>query len=1786
METAPLRTVALISPSDYAHMKRGLDLLRNWCARLAGYSKLIILGAAIFSVVDSFGQCSVDNIVLTFPDGTCNNFPAVLVYANGDAEYFTLYKQVNGTWQQVSTAPNDAPPIQFNLTVSQTTIYGISYTYNGCETSLKGFTMNPVPAAPSVTGTTQVCSGQSAALTANGTGSSYRWYDGATLISGETGPALDPGPLTSQKTYNVSTVSDAGCESLKASITVTVDNLPSVTGFSISPGTEFYGVVSPTLTLSNISHTGTLTYESSPNGTTWSATSASLTVSQPVTYFHAKAVNGVCPPVYSNTLTVSLYPAPVITIAEAVNYVSHKNTLHLSVPTYASIQWKKDGQAMAGANTTALTVFEPGIYAVSVKGSSTAPEATGSTTIYSNVVQSQNLNYISTVTFQKENSNPPALENLAAENYAQSTTYYDGLGRPIQSVVTQGSPSGLDIVQPMVYDPFGREVRKYLPFTSQTNGWYKPNGDIINAATGDYKGIAVGFYDGAPGKIAVDNRPFAETTFERSPLARVLKQGTPGEVWQPNTDSAYTSTDRTVKRSYETNGENEVLRWTYSYPVSDYSPGLVNAGTSGAPAYYSDEELYKNRTKDEQRHEVIEYTDKEGRIVLKRVQAVEGTPAIDDSNFASTYYIYDDLGELVCVIQPEGVKNITQYLNADATGKEDFLKKWAFRYRYDGRRRMITKQVPGAAPVYMIYDNRDRLVLSQDGERRTASQWLFTKYDVLNRPVLTGITVIAGEPSVVQSNVNSFYTTLPNGAARFESYSVGGAHYGYDNKSYPQIGSVADYRTVMYYDKYDATIAPSGYGPASQQLPGEIVGNQNTIYGQVTGTLVRNLETNAWMRTVNYYDDKLRLIQTIGDHHKGTVRVSNVYDFPGRILFSQRKYVVSLGASTETTTIRESFTYDHTGRLLVTKHSLNGAPDVVISANYYNELGQLVAKGLHHTGYPPVDDQIGQPGVTHEANIERSTPAISGTKLIATNSVRLKPGFKGNYGVIFGSKIGFTPDEAQATALPVFQQVIDYAYNIRGWLTSINDPSTPGTDLFNMSLRYNDPTANGGVAQFNGNISEAIWKTTGFDNQSYGYSYDPMNRLLKGQYFSQAIPLNNGRYNEEIGVDSNRPAYDLNGNILNLKRYGKMSSTTYGLMDNLHYQYANGGNQLTAVQDDIATNAEEQGFKEVETASDYTYDDNGNLEKDENKEISAIGYNYLNLPAIVNKSANDYMIYTYDATGKKLAQQVYGSTPKTTDYIGELVYENNVLQFVNHSEGRVVVKGGADYQYHLKDHLGNVRLTFATKVEATTETASFEQANVATEQSQFVRYANARRVQSHLLDRTNGAAPSTTPGYAQRLSGGANERYGLAKSISVMPGDKIKAEVWAKYVDPQNANWSAALQALMTQVVAGSNGTTVLDGGSYSSATSSFPFATQGTQNTENSSEPGPKAYLNWLVFDKDYNFKLAKSGFDRLSSIPKEQGQDVAHEPLFSPEIVIDEPGYVYIYLSNEEGTPLEVYFDDFKVEHVRGNIVQVDDYYPFGLTFNSFQRGNSVDQKFKFQGQEHIDALDLGWDSFKWRNHQSDIGRFFNIDPLADKYVYNSPYAFSENKVIAHRELEGLESEPINQQSLSSVNVTPVWNKNGTLDHYDVTFTLTQTESHQAFDANNVAIEEVTTTTTSVHTISMDNNLAPRDIPQGTPKFYQNNPFLIKNLTVKSAMGKVVTTTTPISTNRENAKSTTKTELKQTGTVTLSQSTSKQIKSAVQKNKASVLQKWFHMMMGSETKKNNKLKNGAPHR
>src|SRR5690606_5211394 len=111
---------------------------------------------------------------------------------------------------------------------------------------------------------------------------------------------------------------------------------------------------------------------------------------------------------------------------------------------------------------------------------------------------------------------------------------------------------------------------------------------------------------------------------------------------------------------------------------------------------------------------------------------------------------------------------------------------------------------------------------------------------------------------------------------------------------------------------------------------------------------------------------------------------------------------------------------------------------------------------------------------------------------------------------------------------------------------------------------------------------------------------------------------------------------------------------------------------------------------------------------------------------------------------------------------------------------------------------------------------------------------------------------------------------------------------------------------------------------------------------------------------------------------------------------------------------------------------ILQEDHYYPFGLKHKGYNNEHFVfslesndgitlvpatltagdGYKYKYQGQEHQDEFGLNWDSFKWRNYSPDLGRFWVIDPLAEKYAYQSVYQFASNQPIHANEIEGLEN------------------------------------------------------------------------------------------------------------------------------------------------------------------------------
>ena len=289
---------------------------------------------------------------------------------------------------------------------------------------------------------------------------------------------------------------------------------------------------------------------------------------------------------------------------------------------------------------------------------------------------------------------------------------------------------------------------------------------------------------------------------------------------------------------------------------------------------------------------------------------------------------------------------------------------------------------------------------------------------------------------------------------------------------------------------------------------------------------------------------------------------------------------------------------------------------------------------------------------------------------------------------------------------------LTYAYNLRSWLTGIT------STRFTQNLYYNTGV---GTARYNGSISSMTWKSGNESTvRGYKFTYDGLDRMLNATYGETAgISTNANRFSENV------TGYDKNGNIKGLQRYGQLSSTAYGMIDNLTLTL--NGNQLNRVDDAVAASTYNGGFEfknGANAADEYSYDANGNLTKDLNKGISGITYNFLNLPNVVTFSDGSTITYTYGADGTKLRTvHKIGSTTTTTDYCGNVVYENGVQKLLLTEEGYVTLSD-SKYHYYLKDHQGNNRVVISQSgtVEETNHYYPFGGAFASTSNVQPYKY--------------------------------------------------------------------------------------------------------------------------------------------------------------------------------------------------------------------------------------------------------------------------------------------------------------------------------------------------------------------------------------------------------------------------------------------------------------------------------
>ncbi|MBX9807007.1 MAG: RHS repeat-associated core domain-containing protein, partial [Flavobacteriaceae bacterium] len=600
---------------------------------------------------------------------------------------------------------------------------------------------------------------------------------------------------------------------------------------------------------------------------------------------------------------------------------------------------------------------------------------------------------------------------------------------------------------------------------------------------------------------------------------------------------------------------------------------------------------------------------------------------------------------------------------ADATINTAILDDLCYQYKYDSRNRLVEKKLPG-------------------------KQWEFIVYDKLDRVVATGPTFSPFSDSAVGA--------------------VGWMITKYDVFNRPVYTGWELSATITSADRKTKQNTMDGLTTLSESKT-----TTPTTIDSLTGIAYYTnnvVPTSFKLLTINYYDDYDFQAFTSAIAYTTPVAYNNSTLKPRGLPTGSWVRVPSMLAAT---TAESSYIlYDAKARPVKTFSTNYLGGYTQIDSNLDTFSGRLNYTETRHKRLSGDTELYIKEAYTYSTQDRLITHThqigVSGTpQLLVSNTYD-------ELGQLISKNVGNTVSN------PL--QKVDYAYNIRGWLTGINnDPTnnlvlnTNEKDVFAFKINYN--TTAGSVAGvsplYNGNISETYYRT-GSDNvlRKYGYQYDNLNRLKNAIYQKPG----GNTYPTYEDYSEKNITYDKNGNIQTLYRNGDLENALpSNQIDNLSYTYQANSNKLALVYDSSNNTS---GFKDGNlVGDDYTYDSNGNLIIDKNKGITAIIYNHLNLPTKITFGTKGTISYLYNAVGQKLQKDVNpiltGLTRAKTVYSSGFQYIETTriskpprppgcarLQYFPTAEGYVENTAGFcatevySYVYNYADHLGNVRLSY------------------------------------------------------------------------------------------------------------------------------------------------------------------------------------------------------------------------------------------------------------------------------------------------------------------------------------------------------------------------------------------------------------------------------------------------------------------------------------------------------------
>jgi RHS repeat-associated protein len=1165
--------------------------------------------------------------------------------------------------------------------------------------------------------------------------------------------------------------------------------------------------------------------------------------------------------------------------------------------------------------------------AQNVPNGGTYPAGTAAVLSPANFTSGVKVNFVRSTTLNIPVLDEASVHPLFSNETKVITQYLDGLGRTLETVNHFASPTQKDLVSVVKYDNFGRDAWHFLPYAK---------GEVTAADNGKFKLTAFtdqkNFYKNDLG-FTTDNYFYSQNNYEASPLNRVTKIMAQGNSWV-GSDRGKTVTE------YPLQAASGLRIFTI-----DYTAGSMPV-TSGT---YAAGDLNVKVVTDEDGNFTQEYTDKDNFVVIKNVGKTGSSQTI------MTYYVYDDFGLLRFVIPP---KATVWLANNNWAMTSAIASELCFSYAYDGRLRMISKNIPGEGTQYMVYNIKDELILTQTPTQAAKGEYIFNKYDVLGRLIQAGVYNNTATAASLQALAN----TSNAGTDVFLAYLFSDV---YGNAAYVTSFTNAKVLLTNYYDDYSFTTRTYN-GTFMSSLPS----GWNTSVSQETSNLLTGTKTVALdgattpteLVSVNYYNDRGLLLQAQIQNHKGGWNiVTNSYDFINQRLGTYTEINNPQATDNSKVTTIEVLNYNQVGQVTKAWHSINGQPYQPCPHNTYDEVGRLATKTF-------AENQ--NPGVVYDYNIRGWLTGINKNYCLNANTdqvfgmeISYDYGYATNYfngniaGIKWRNKGNVLPLRSYGYRYDTYNRLIagDFIYKLR----DINYPSP--------------------------------WETTLEDFTASNITYDENGNIqgMKQQGLNTA--------GQKIILDDLTYGYNANSN--------KLRTVT---------ESAASQSKDPNVYDGLGD------FRDRNLTADYYYDVNGNLISDINKDLSLTYNEIINKTKRVTRGATGQTVdYLYDFSGNKLQKKVSAATTTTTDYIGSAVYINNSLSFISHPEGRIRYNASSPtpymYDYFIKDHLGSTRSVVTYTAGAIT---GFAKTNSAP--SNEIKYVATSELENapkenqlfDNVDNTRAFNPdkrAEADKYVARISAkNSTTIIGPDITLRVMSGDKVKISAEALYL-AEKGSPNEVVKNAVTSFIGAFTTLPPITAEGMNSVNSNSTNLAQAILNIQKSSavNGAPKAFLNYVLYDEYMH--LVPEGSGALQVKNKDGWQT-----LQTDEITIPQNGFLRVFSSNMEAAPVNI--NNTTVATVSGQLVEEYNYYPYGLVFGASSASSAIKKTdYLYNGKElqHNEfgaGNGLELEDYGARLYDPQIGRWTTPDPLAEKGRRWSPYCYGLDNPIRFIDPDGM--------------------------------------------------------------------------------------------------------------------------------------------------------------------------------